>query len=150
MNNASRHPYGSTPRETALPRKKKVKGKKRRSILGTVLLAFLLLALLLAGMVSAGVAWYIIRISEDLPTMVDVANPKSSIASVLYDRNNKVIARLFIENRTPLQLHQISPWLIKAILAAEDSSFYQHSGIRIGSILRANYQIGRASCRERV
>ena len=137
MNNTSRHLYGGTPRETALPRKKKTKGKKRRSILGTVLLAFLLLVLLLVGMVSAGVAWYIVRISEDLPTMVDVANPKSSIASVLYDRNNKVIARLFIENRTPLQLHQISPWLIKAILAAEDSSFYQHSGIRIGSILRA-------------
>lgn len=69
--------------------------------------------------------------------MVDVANPKSSVASVLYDRNNKVIARLFIENRTPLQLHQISPWLVKAVLAAEDSAFYQHRGIRIGSILRA-------------
>ncbi|WP_233572544.1 transglycosylase domain-containing protein [Fretibacterium sp. OH1220_COT-178] len=102
-----------------------------------MLLAFLLVVLLAIGVVSAGVAWYVVKISADLPTMVDVANPKSSVASVLYDRNNKVIARLFIENRTPLQLHQISPWLVKAVLAAEDSAFYQHRGIRIGSILRA-------------
>ena len=135
MKKTSRYPYGDTPRDAVLPRKKN--RKKRRSILGSILLAFLLLLLLLIGLASAGVAWYIVKISEDLPTMVDVANPKSSVASVLYDRNNKVIARLFIENRTPLQLHQISPWLIKAVLAAEDSSFYQHSGIRIGSILRA-------------
>ncbi|RRD65838.1 PBP1A family penicillin-binding protein [Fretibacterium sp. OH1220_COT-178] len=134
MKNAPRYQYGGTPRPPVFPRKKK---KKRRSVLSLVLLAFLLVVLLAIGVVSAGVAWYVVKISADLPTMVDVANPKSSVASVLYDRNNKVIARLFIENRTPLQLHQISPWLVKAVLAAEDSAFYQHRGIRIGSILRA-------------
>lgn len=134
MKNAPRYQYGGTPRPPVSPRKKK---KKRRSVLSLVLLAFLLVVLLAIGVVSAGVAWYVVKISADLPTMVDVANPKSSVASVLYDRNNKVIARLFIENRTPLQLHQISPWLVKAVLAAEDSAFYQHRGIRIGSILRA-------------
>lgn len=134
MKNAPRYQYGGTPRPPVFPREKK---KKRRSVLSLVLLAFLLVLLLAIGVVSAGVAWYVVKISADLPTMVDVANPKSSVASVLYDRNNKVIARLFIENRTPLQLHQISPWLVKAVLAAEDSAFYQHRGIRIGSILRA-------------
>lgn len=117
MKNAPRYQYGGTPRPPVFPRKKK---KKRRSVLSLVLLAFLLVVLLAIGVVSAGVAWYVVKISADLPTMVDVANPKSSVASVLYDRNNKVIARLFIENRTPLQLHQISPWLVKAVLAAED------------------------------
>ncbi len=119
------------------PKKKKKKKRSPFSILKLLFMTLLLLLLVGIGVVSAGVAWYIVKISSDLPSMVEVANPKSSVASILYDRNNKVIARLFIENRTPLELHQVSPWLVKAVLAAEDSAFYQHGGIRIGSILRA-------------
>ncbi|MBQ9564814.1 MAG: PBP1A family penicillin-binding protein [Synergistaceae bacterium] len=100
-------------------------------------MTLLLLILLVVGVASAGVAWYIVKVSEDLPNMVELANPKSSLPSILYDRNGEVIARLFIENRTPLPLNKISPWLVKSVLAAEDSAFYQHGGIRIGSILRA-------------
>lgn len=111
--------------------------RKRPSIIKIILMTILLLILLATGAASAGVAWYIVKISEDLPSMVEVANPRSSLPSILYDRNNEIIARLFIENRTPLELHQISPWLVKSVLAAEDSAFYQHGGIRIGSILRA-------------
>ena len=127
-----------TPRDAVPPRPQtKKKKKRRRSVLGTLFLAIILLLLLSIGLASAGVAWYVVKISADLPTMVDVANPRSSVASILYDRNDKVVAKLFIENRTPLPLHRISPWLVKAVLAAEDSSFYQHGGIRIGSIMRA-------------
>ncbi|MBQ7193972.1 MAG: penicillin-binding protein, partial [Synergistaceae bacterium] len=100
-------------------------------------MTFLLVILLATGALSAGVAWYVVKLSEDLPSMVDLANPKSSLPSILYDRNGEVIARLFIENRTPLELHEISPNLVRAVLAAEDSAFYQHGGIRIGSIMRA-------------
>ncbi|MCR5346571.1 MAG: PBP1A family penicillin-binding protein [Fretibacterium sp.] len=129
---------GDDPSETGTGRARRRKQKKKRpSVLKVFFMTILLLLLLAIGVVSAGVAWYVVRISEDLPSMVEVANPKSSLPSILYDRNGEVIARLFIENRTPLELHQISPWLIKAVLAAEDSAFYQHGGIRIGSILRA-------------
>ena len=100
-------------------------------------MTFLLVILLATGALSAGVAWYVVKLSEDLPSMVDLANPKNSLPSILYDRNGEVIARLFIENRTPLELHEISPNLVRAVLAAEDSAFYQHGGIRIGSIMRA-------------
>ena len=111
--------------------------KKRFSILKIIFATFFILVLLATGALSAGVAWYVVKLSEDLPSMVELANPKNSLPSILYDRNGEVIARLFIENRTPLELHQISPELIRAVLAAEDSAFYQHGGIRIGSIMRA-------------
>ncbi|MBQ3447716.1 MAG: transglycosylase domain-containing protein, partial [Synergistaceae bacterium] len=104
-----------------------------------MMMSLLLVVLLATGALSAGVAWYVVKISEDLPSMLELANPKSSLPSILYDRNGEVIAKLFIENRTPLELAQISPHLVKAVLAAEDSAFYQHGGIRIGSILRALY-----------
>ena len=111
--------------------------KKHFSILKIIFATFFIVILLATGALSAGVAWYVVKLSEDLPSMVELANPKSSLPSILYDRNGEVIARLFIENRTPLELHQISPELIRAVLAAEDSAFYQHGGIRIGSIMRA-------------
>ena len=118
-------------------RKPKPRKKKGISILKLIMMSILLVILLATGALSAGVAWYVVKLSEDLPSMLELANPKSSLPSILYDRNGEVIARLFIENRTPLELSQISPNLVRAVLAAEDSAFYQHGGIRIGSIMRA-------------
>lgn len=120
------------PQKPQRPRK-----KKHVSIMKIILMTFLLVILLATGALSAGVAWYVVKLSEDLPSMVELANPKNSLPSILYDRNGEVIARLFIENRTPLELHEMSPNIIRAVLAAEDSAFYQHGGIRLGSIFRA-------------
>lgn len=120
------------PAQHPQPRK-----RKHVSIMKIILMTILLVVLLATGALSAGVAWYVVKLSEDLPSMVDLANPKNSLPSILYDRNGEVIARLFIENRTPLELHEMSPNIIRAVLAAEDSAFYQHGGIRLGSIFRA-------------
>jgi len=97
----------------------------------------MVLLLVVIGLASAGVAYYVVKISEDLPTKDDILYQSVSEPSIVYDRNGEVVARLFIENRTTLQLNQMSPWLIRAVLAAEDSAFYQHVGFRITSILRA-------------
>ena len=115
----------------------KPRKRKRVSIMKIILMTLLLVILLATGALSAGVAWYVVKLSEDLPSMVELANPRNSLPSIMYDRNGEVIARLFIENRTPLELHEMSPNIIRAVLAAEDSAFYQHGGIRIGSIMRA-------------
>ena len=125
--------------EAPRPHKPSQKPRKRKrvSIMKIILMTLLLVILLATGALSAGVAWYVVKLSEDLPSMVELANPRSSLPSIMYDRNGEVIARLFIENRTPLELHEMSPNIIRAVLAAEDSAFYQHGGIRLGSIMRA-------------
>ena len=123
------------PRQHKPPQKPRK--RKHVSILKIILMTILLVVLLATGALSAGVALYFVKLSEDLPSMVDLANPRSSLPSIMYDRNGEVIARLFIENRTPLELHEMSPNIVRAVLAAEDSAFYQHGGIRLGSIMRA-------------
>ncbi len=125
------------PPKKEQPRQQKPRRRKHVSIMKIILMTLLLVVLLATGALSAGVAWYVVKLSEDLPSMVDLANPKNSLPSILYDRNGEVIARLFIENRTPLELHEMSPNIVRAVLAAEDSAFYQHGGIRLGSIFRA-------------
>ena len=95
-------PKPSQPKQkkTLKPRKK----KKGVSILKLMMMTVLFVVLLATGALSAGVAWYVVKLSEDLPSMLELANPKNSLPSIMYDRNGEVIARLFIENRTPLDL----------------------------------------------
>ncbi|MEX2271969.1 MAG: PBP1A family penicillin-binding protein [Vicinamibacterales bacterium] len=50
-------------------------------------------------------------------------------ASLIYDRDNKVIYSLFTEQRIDVPLTQMSPNLVQAALAAEDHRFYEHFGL---------------------
>ncbi|MHA3770247.1 transglycosylase domain-containing protein [Verrucomicrobiota bacterium sgz303538] len=67
-------------------------------------------------------------------------------ASIIYDRNNQVFGRIFIQNRDQVPLAELSPQLLKAVVGAEDARFYQHDGVDYFGIARAmvkNYQAGR-------
>ncbi|NLM72267.1 MAG: PBP1A family penicillin-binding protein [Synergistaceae bacterium] len=104
------------------------------------MLFVLALLILLGAAISVFVALYLGELSRTLPTETEIMAHRSSVASVIFDRNGEMVARLFTENRQPVELRNISPWVIKATLAAEDSSFYQHGGIRLLSILRASVE----------
>lgn len=67
-------------------------------------------------------------------------------ASIIFDRNGQVLGRIFIQNRDQVAADQLSPWLYKAVVAAEDARYYQHTGVDYYGIVRAmvrNYQAGR-------
>jgi 1A family penicillin-binding protein len=67
-------------------------------------------------------------------------------ASVIYDRYGQVFGKIFIQNREQVSLNQISPNLIDAVIASEDSRFYEHQGVDLFGIFRAwlkNTQAGR-------
>jgi 1A family penicillin-binding protein len=67
-------------------------------------------------------------------------------ASIIYDRNEAVLGRIFIQNRDQIPLNEISPHLLTAVVAAEDARFYAHHGWDWIGIARAavrNYQSGR-------
>ena len=128
--------------KNALRDSKKRPNKKRRKNfllwLVTFLFTFFMVLVLLAiGLGSIAAAYYVRKVSEDLPTKEDIINQSVSEPSIVYDRNGEVVARLFIENRTTLQLNQMSPWVVRSVLAAEDSSFYQHVGFSVKGIVRA-------------
>lgn len=111
--------------------------KKKSSTLKIVFLSFLTFILLaVAGGVVAGTV-FIMDISNELPSNSQLRTHRINVPSVIYDRNNEVIAKLFTENRNPVELRNISPWMVKAVLAAEDSDFYSHHGISVWGIARA-------------
>jgi penicillin-binding protein 1A len=67
-------------------------------------------------------------------------------ASIVYDRYGQVFGKIFIQNREQVPLSQISQNLIDAVIASEDSRFYEHQGVDFLGIFRAllkNTQAGR-------
>ena len=57
--------------------------------------------------------------------------------SIVYDSKDREIGRLHGENRVVVPFEQVSPLFIKALLAREDSRFYQHGGVDYFGVARA-------------
>ncbi|MEO6151435.1 MAG: transglycosylase domain-containing protein, partial [Mucilaginibacter sp.] len=64
-----------------------------------------------------------------LPTFRDLENPKSNLASVVYSSDQEVLGTYFVQNRSPVTYKEISPYVMQALIATEDSRFESHSGI---------------------
>ncbi len=110
-----------------------VKKKRRRlKILPTVLAAFFITFLICSGIVLA----MVISIANELPqwNAEDFANAQTSF---LYDKDGKLYANLYIEDRTTVTLDQVPDFFIDTILASEDTRFYKHFGIDVVRIFGA-------------
>ncbi|OCQ91906.1 penicillin-binding protein [Limnothrix sp. PR1529] len=101
---------------------------------------------------SAAVAGALVGLAVSFRNLPDVRILQTytpSETSYIYDIKGRVLASLHDEaNRVVVPLNQISPHLKRAVIAIEDSSFYQHPGINPGSIMRAlvaNLERGRTS-----
>src|SRR5436309_6429904 len=57
--------------------------------------------------------------------------------NTVFDVDGKIYSRLAGANRLKVSLDEVSPLFIKAILAREDTRFYQHPGVDWRGILRA-------------
>lgn len=66
-------------------------------------------------------------------------------STVLYDRNNKEIARVGDENRVIVTYNDLPQVFVDALIATEDSRFFQHNGFDAARFLKAsiNQVMGR-------
>src|SRR5213595_2925625 len=58
-------------------------------------------------------------------------------ASVIVDRNGKIFGQIYVENRETIPYDQLPRDLVNAVVAMEDTKFYQHSGYDLFGIVRA-------------
>jgi penicillin-binding protein 1A len=79
-----------------------------------------------------------------MPSLQELENPKSQVASVLYSEDGEELGKYFRENRSPVEYEELSPNLIKALLATEDARFTQHSGVDLRSTFRVITHFGSA------
>jgi len=104
----------------------------------------LYLFLTLFAVLIGGSAGYIIFSLWDLPEVNILEQFKPSITSRVYSDNNKLLAEFFLQNRTPVVFAEVPDMLIKALIATEDTRFYNHLGLDPRGIARALFRNIRA------
>jgi membrane peptidoglycan carboxypeptidase len=111
-----------------------------------VRLALALVVSLLAGVVLAGLAFPLIggiallgKSATDTFNNLPEKPPTVALSqrSRILDKNGKVLATLFTENRVPIRLAQVPLAAQQALISIEDNRFYEHRGIDIKGMARA-------------
>ncbi|WP_315787969.1 transglycosylase domain-containing protein [Fischerella sp. JS2] len=123
-----------------LPRFEFLKGVAQ--ITGGMLLSITMLSssIMAGGLVGLAISF------RNLPDVRQLQNFFPSETTYIYDINGKLLMRIHGEaNRQVVSLNKISPYLKRAILASEDSHFYEHNGINptgVGRAALANWAAG--------
>jgi membrane peptidoglycan carboxypeptidase len=100
----------------------------------------------LAGAVMAGIALPAagalglvakgsVQSFDEIPA--NLKSPQLSQRTTILDNRGNQIASVYSRDRTVVDLKDISPYMQKAIVAIEDSRFYQHGAIDLKGVLRA-------------
>ena len=64
-----------------------------------------------------------------MPSMIELENPQSALSSDVYAADGTILGRYYVQDRSNCKYSDISPNIINALLATEDSRFNEHSGI---------------------
>jgi penicillin-binding protein 1A len=98
----------------------------------------LILFLLLALLVGSSILYYVVL--RDLPSIAALKEYRPSITTRVYADNNELIDEFYLENRKLVKFTDLPPVIIQAVLAAEDSRFFEHNGFDMQGISRAFFR----------
>jgi penicillin-binding protein 1A len=73
----------------------------------------------------------------DLPSVVELQNPKSNLATVIYSSDGKTLGKYYSENRVSVKYYELDQDLIDALISTEDARFKDHSGIDVKALARS-------------
>ena len=111
--------------------KTKSKGRKALKILIILFLIFVILALLGA----CAFIYYVVDKAPDFKQ--ELLKEKES--TILYDSKGKEYAKLGLELRENIEYNELSESFIDALIATEDSRFFQHNGVDMARFLKAAF-----------
>lgn len=95
--------------------------------IGTIFKSFLLVGLL-GGIAAMMIGSFIIFKTIETAPELDISKIYATESTIIYDKDGNVIDELGIQKREWVSYDEISPVLIDAIVAVEDSKFYEHAG----------------------
>ena len=73
----------------------------------------------------------------DLPSVEELQNPKSNLATVIYSSDMKILGKYYAENRVNVKYYELDKDLVDALIATEDARFNEHSGIDLRALGRS-------------
>lgn len=98
--------------------------------------------LLFAGLIGVVLIFVILSFTR-LPSVAELENPKSNEASLILAESGDILGKYYTENRVPVSYGELSPYLVKALVATEDERYYEHSGIDFKGVVRAVFFLGK-------
>lgn len=104
--------------------------KKKRAILNVLLVC----VIACVALVSVFFAYVIIKAPK-----FDPNNLKFTQMSEIYDADGNLITKMGNENRTEITYDDLPEVLIDAIVATEDSKFFQHNGFDLARFVKASF-----------
>ena len=98
------------------------------------LLIIALIGLLLGVLSIFGAYLYV---KDDLPSVEALKDVRLQTPMRVFSEDGELISQFGEKRRIPLKISEMPPMLIKAVIATEDSRFYEHPGIDIIGVFRA-------------
>jgi penicillin-binding protein 1A len=88
-------------------------------------------ALLVLGLCVGAVGFYYVydKYGKDLPDISILEDYRPAETTKILASDGTVVATLYQENRVWTSLDKVSPWVVPALLATEDSRYFDHSGV---------------------
>lgn len=117
--------------------RKKRRFYKRKGFWLTFVLGTLILSVAAAGLAYVVAERYTRPYRERAATYDLEAVNVLEVPSIILDRNDKEIGRIFVQNRSVIPLSKVPDILIKTLCAGEDSRFFKHKGVDYIGIVRA-------------
>lgn len=109
------------------------KKKKQRKILKVILI--LVLSFAIIGIVSAGA--FFIYIAKNASDKFDTEKLKYKESTILYDNEGNEFAKLGKQKRENIEYDDVAEVFIDALIATEDSRYFQHNGVDIARFSKA-------------
>lgn len=106
---------------------------KRRRVLNIILIVLLVLAIV----ICLAIGGFIIMIIKEAPEF-DITKLNKQEASIIYDNKGEEITRLGSELRENVTYDDLPEVFIDALIATEDSRFFQHNGLDAPRFIKAS------------
>ena len=108
------------------------KKKKQRKILKTILIIFLILGILGVISVTTFLGYVVMTAPE-----FDKSKLNESQSTILYDNKGREFAKLGSQIRENIEYQDLPEIFIDALIATEDSRYFQHNGIDLARFSKA-------------
>lgn len=112
----------------------KKSNKKKKSILRRILTVLLSFAIFCVFAATAFLVYIVASTGNFDPEAL-----KNQDQTIIYDKDGGIIAKLGDEKRESVTYDQLPQVLVDAIIATEDSRFYQHNGVDMARFLKASF-----------
>lgn len=103
---------------------------------------FWLILISILSLVTLFITLIYLGVFGPLPSFQQIENPKSNLASEVISDDGKLLGTYYYENRSNEEYNKLSKNVINALIANEDSRFFEHSGIDFRRVFSIIFRLG--------